>query len=237
MRVFTHAGRATGAAAISLRVVEFLPGRSPALVNAACDEVLYVLEGTGTVLLDDEPHAVEPGVGFYVRPDARFAVENPGPAFLAMFGSRCPDPGTALCAATTRGTPGTRGGVPPLREASRSTGRDDGRPLVPRPRRQGCGEHRGHAVRGLDPARPRARPLSRVRGGPLHPDGKRPDVGRAIVHADRSRLMRLPAAPAGALRGEHGRGRASSPGSLLSRREPSGAVRPNTNRTLGMIWA
>src|SRR5256885_16407159 len=38
MRAFQHIGREKGAVAISLRVLEIAPGRSPRLGGAACDE-------------------------------------------------------------------------------------------------------------------------------------------------------------------------------------------------------
>jgi len=44
LRIWNQVGRATGAQAISLRVMEFAPGISPAIRNDACDEILYVLE-------------------------------------------------------------------------------------------------------------------------------------------------------------------------------------------------
>ncbi len=92
VRAWSHAGRASGATAISLRVLELAPGRSPALGGAACDEVLYLLEGAGTLLLDGASHPIEPDTGFYVRPGARFEIDNPGPLPMTLVSSRCPDP-------------------------------------------------------------------------------------------------------------------------------------------------
>ena len=43
LTVWPQVGRATGAQAISLRILEFAPGLSPGLCNADCDEILYVL--------------------------------------------------------------------------------------------------------------------------------------------------------------------------------------------------
>ena len=43
LRIWNRIGRATGAQAISLRVLEFTPGLSPGIRNADCDEILYVL--------------------------------------------------------------------------------------------------------------------------------------------------------------------------------------------------
>ena len=93
VRAFSHAGRESGATAISLRVLEVAKGRSPALGGAACDEVIYLLEGAGTLLLDGASFPLEPDTGFYVRPGERFELDNPGPQPMILVSSRCPDPG------------------------------------------------------------------------------------------------------------------------------------------------
>src|SRR6266850_1126126 len=43
LRIWNQIGRATGAQAISLRVMEFSPGLSPGIRNDQCDQILYVL--------------------------------------------------------------------------------------------------------------------------------------------------------------------------------------------------
>lgn len=43
--LWNQIGRATGAQAISLRVLEFAPGLSPGIQNGECDEILYLLDG------------------------------------------------------------------------------------------------------------------------------------------------------------------------------------------------
>ena len=43
LRIWDQIGKATGAQAISLRVMEFAPGLSPAIRNGDCDEILYLL--------------------------------------------------------------------------------------------------------------------------------------------------------------------------------------------------
>jgi mannose-6-phosphate isomerase-like protein (cupin superfamily) len=94
LRARQHFGRAQGAAAISLRVLELGPGRSPRLGAAACDEVVYVLEGSGTVRFDGSSRPLAPDTAFYVPPGAWFEIDAPGP--LLLVSSRCPDPeGTA----------------------------------------------------------------------------------------------------------------------------------------------
>src|SRR6185369_16992084 len=44
LRVWNRIGRASGAQAISLRVMEFAPGLSPTIRNDDCDQILYVLD-------------------------------------------------------------------------------------------------------------------------------------------------------------------------------------------------
>lgn len=113
VRSFSHVGRATGAQAISLRVLDFAPGRSPALGGAACDEALYVLDGAGTLVLDGEASPIGPDTGFYLRPHALFSVEHAGPEPLTIVSSRCPDPGAASVAAP-RSLPAESSAISPI---------------------------------------------------------------------------------------------------------------------------
>jgi mannose-6-phosphate isomerase-like protein (cupin superfamily) len=92
LSILPHVGRATGATAISLRAMEFAPGLSPGLRNQGCDEVIYVLQGSGTIFINGRPHRVEPETGIYLRPGTILTVENPGPASLVLISSQCPEP-------------------------------------------------------------------------------------------------------------------------------------------------
>jgi len=58
LRIWNQIGRATGAQAISLRVMEFAPGLSPGIHNDECDEILYVLNASEAVA-DPDRGAVE----------------------------------------------------------------------------------------------------------------------------------------------------------------------------------
>ncbi len=93
VREWRHVGRATGARDISLRILELAPGRSPALANETCEEVLYVLSGRGRVVLNGRGHGVAAGTGIFVAPGVAFLADNPGPGPLVLASSRCPDPG------------------------------------------------------------------------------------------------------------------------------------------------
>jgi mannose-6-phosphate isomerase-like protein (cupin superfamily) len=72
--------------------MEFAPGLSPGLRNQESDEILYVLQGTATILIDGWPYPVQPETGVYLRPGAILAVNNPGPGPLVLISSQCPEP-------------------------------------------------------------------------------------------------------------------------------------------------
>ena len=111
LRIWNQIGKATGADAISLRVMEFAPGLSPAIRNDDCDEVLYVtsdLSGPGrnevsttrvsgwvSLLIDGVRQEVTPDTGAYIRPHQTFAIANDGPDSVVMVSVRCPDPDRA----------------------------------------------------------------------------------------------------------------------------------------------
>ena len=109
LRIWNRIGRATGAQAISLRVMEFAPGLSPGIRNDDCDEILYVLDrefgssvrdevsttrvsGWVNLLIDGRPFEISAGTGIYIRPGETFAVDNPGPTSFVLISSQCPDP-------------------------------------------------------------------------------------------------------------------------------------------------
>jgi len=96
IRIWRHVHRETGATAISLRVLEFAPGTSPAIRTPRCDEIFYVLEGEATLIIDGAAQRIGRDVGVYLEPGAVFTVENPGPTPLTVVSSQCPDPGISL---------------------------------------------------------------------------------------------------------------------------------------------
>jgi mannose-6-phosphate isomerase-like protein (cupin superfamily) len=93
VRVWQHAGRESGAAAISLRVLEIAPDRSPELGGAPCDEILYVFEGAGALLFEGGSRPIATDTGIYIPPGAHFEIEASAPVTLVS--SRCPDPGAS----------------------------------------------------------------------------------------------------------------------------------------------
>ena len=105
LRMWNQIGRATGAQAISLRVMEFAPGLSPRIRNDDCDEILYVLERGHparmselgerrdlTLLLDGIPHDLGTDTGIYIRPHQTFAIDNRGADSINIISAQCPDP-------------------------------------------------------------------------------------------------------------------------------------------------
>jgi mannose-6-phosphate isomerase-like protein (cupin superfamily) len=108
LSIWNRIGRATGARAISLRVMEFAPGLSPGIRNDDCDEILYFLDGWAradgnevsttrvsgwvNLLIDGRSHEVGPDTGIYIRPGETFAIDNRGPASVILVSSQCPDP-------------------------------------------------------------------------------------------------------------------------------------------------
>jgi mannose-6-phosphate isomerase-like protein (cupin superfamily) len=92
LSVWPQIGRVSGASAISLRTMEFAPGLSPGLRNQEGDEIIFVLQGAATILIDGWPYPVQPETGVYLRPGAILAVDNPGPAPFVLISSQCPEP-------------------------------------------------------------------------------------------------------------------------------------------------
>jgi mannose-6-phosphate isomerase-like protein (cupin superfamily) len=96
LRVWSLFGRDTGARAISLRILEVTSGLTPGLRNAACDEVLFVVEGDGTLVLDGAAHSIGPDTGIYVKAGVTYAISNHGERPMVVASSRCPDPADGL---------------------------------------------------------------------------------------------------------------------------------------------
>lgn len=91
LKIWNQIGKANGANAISLRVLEFGPGMSPVLRNHAADEVFYVLEGECAVVIDDDAYDVGPETGVYLRPGQTLRVKNSGSEVVRFVSSQCPE--------------------------------------------------------------------------------------------------------------------------------------------------
>ncbi|HSL53998.1 MAG TPA: cupin domain-containing protein [Pyrinomonadaceae bacterium] len=91
LKIWKQIGKASGAKAISLRVLEFGPGTSPVLRNQACDEVFYLLDGNCTVSIGDDEYELGPETGVYLRPGQTLRVKNSGADVVRFISSQCPE--------------------------------------------------------------------------------------------------------------------------------------------------
>ena len=89
LSIWDQIGKANGAQAISLRILEFGPGTSPVLQNDASDEVLYLVEGSCTVVIDGNAYDLKPATGVYVRPRQSWHVQTEDVARFVS--SQCPE--------------------------------------------------------------------------------------------------------------------------------------------------
>ena len=90
LKIRNQIGPETGAKAISLRVLEFEPGLSPVLRNEETDEVLFSLEGSCTLFIDEVACEVEPQSGIFIPAQQSFRVENPGTKLVSFVSSLAP---------------------------------------------------------------------------------------------------------------------------------------------------
>jgi mannose-6-phosphate isomerase-like protein (cupin superfamily) len=104
LSVWQQVGHSVGAQAISLRILEFDPGESPALGNKESDEVFYFLENLrndsresqrAVVSIDGSSYEVEPQTGIYLRPGQTMIVNNSGAEPVVFVSSQCPEPQTS----------------------------------------------------------------------------------------------------------------------------------------------
>ncbi len=91
------------------RVLRFSEGRSLERGEDDRDEILFVVAGNGTLLLDGEPHALEPDMGVYVRAGERYAVEAAAElVLLSVTAPADPDLGTRRVTVPFSGQPELR---------------------------------------------------------------------------------------------------------------------------------
>ena len=76
--------RSTGSEVLEQRVLRFGSGRSLERGGQECDDVLYVVAGSGTLELEGTRHALGPDTGVYIRAGERWVVENEGPEELLV---------------------------------------------------------------------------------------------------------------------------------------------------------
>lgn len=77
-------GPSSGSELLEQRLVRFGAGRSRPRATGRREELLFVLEGAGTLVLGDEEHPLEPETGAYLAPGETYAIDNPGPGDLVL---------------------------------------------------------------------------------------------------------------------------------------------------------
>ena len=73
------------------RVVRFDPGRSRPRRLGDRQEVLYVVSGSGGLVLGGREHRLEPDTGAFVAPGETYEVDNPGPEPLVVVSVTAPE--------------------------------------------------------------------------------------------------------------------------------------------------
>jgi mannose-6-phosphate isomerase-like protein (cupin superfamily) len=85
-------GPHVGCTVLEQNVLELAPGGSAARSAGACEEVLFVLSGRGSLRLDGTEHALEPESGAYLAPGERYELRNGGDERLRLVAVSIPDP-------------------------------------------------------------------------------------------------------------------------------------------------
>jgi quercetin dioxygenase-like cupin family protein len=78
--------------ALHQAVLELDPGESLTRCADEHEEVLFVLDGEGSLELGGEAHRLEPESGAYLAPGEQYAVSNTGDRSLKLISVRIPDP-------------------------------------------------------------------------------------------------------------------------------------------------
>ena len=89
-RVRMTIGEDAGSQRLEQRVVRFAQGRSRERLNDDRTEVLYVVSGHGTVLVEGGEHELRPGDGVYLAAGEHYAVESAGPDELVVISVTAP---------------------------------------------------------------------------------------------------------------------------------------------------
>jgi mannose-6-phosphate isomerase-like protein (cupin superfamily) len=90
LRIWDQIGKATGAKAISLRILEFGPGASTDLHNGEGDQVLYLESGDCMISIDGNAYQIGPETGVYLRPGQTLSVNNPDAGVARFVSCQCP---------------------------------------------------------------------------------------------------------------------------------------------------
>jgi mannose-6-phosphate isomerase-like protein (cupin superfamily) len=73
-----------GSEQLEQRVIRFAPGRSKTHALEGRQEVVYVVSGRGTLVIEGRSHELEPETAAYLAAGERFEIDNPGPDELLV---------------------------------------------------------------------------------------------------------------------------------------------------------
>jgi mannose-6-phosphate isomerase-like protein (cupin superfamily) len=94
-----------GSSFLELHLTRYDAGRSRPRTLEDVQEIMYTCSGTGTLIVRDESHELEPGTAAYVPAGETYEVESPGPETLVIVSATAPqsaDDGRAPAARTVR---------------------------------------------------------------------------------------------------------------------------------------
>ena len=84
--IFIKAGPTEGAKSLAMGTQQILPGVGiPIHRHFQMDEAFYVLDGGGTFILDDVPHAIEKGRSIFIPKNTWHGFENPNRELLLLW--------------------------------------------------------------------------------------------------------------------------------------------------------
>jgi quercetin dioxygenase-like cupin family protein len=92
MRERPTVGPSTDFPPLEQTIVELEPGASADRQTGASEEVLFVLDGTGSLELNGTEHDLETESGAYVAPGEDYRLQNTGPERLTLISVLIPDP-------------------------------------------------------------------------------------------------------------------------------------------------
>jgi quercetin dioxygenase-like cupin family protein len=85
-------GPNTDFAPLQQTLIELAPGTGTSRETGDCEEVLFVLEGEGSLTLAGDTHALEPESGAYLAPGDEYELANTGEIRLTVISVRIPEP-------------------------------------------------------------------------------------------------------------------------------------------------
>jgi mannose-6-phosphate isomerase-like protein (cupin superfamily) len=79
-----------GSERLELHVSRYDAGRSRPRMLDGAQEIMYAADGAGTLIVDGEPHRLEPMTGAYVVAGETYEIDNPGPDELLVISAVAP---------------------------------------------------------------------------------------------------------------------------------------------------